>query len=979
MSQEEESITNAFDRICFSAGDSDAILVQTEHGVDAVCYLEIQEYSKLVAYQLWYRFRPDYVLVDCQGHVVAEAVALLACIRLGIPFVPVSASDLHAGRRLVTVVDSLRATAGHSEDEFRQIVIICCCPNERDPLLGIFQQAEVHNFLYLSPGGVTREPILVPDRLPETMRNKRNDDLYVLFTSGTSGKDPKAVVGSHRSTFRRLEWFRNAFDPSPRVARKTRLTFVDGVTELLGTLLHPPSVLVAVAPVQLEKRGIVAALDMNPTQITLTPSQLKQLLLLPKKPVACLERVISSGEPLTAHLFRKVIRVLPDCQFINLYGQTETTGDVLCAVLTDLGPEQAVSQGVVAVGKPIVKQTLLRTDENDVLMVSGNVSNGYLVDGKAMSLGDSFCTNDVGFCSQDGLWYIRGRRDDVAKVNGVLTSPSEAEAAFLEVFGLGDDSVAATIVDGSLYVVSEKVIPNFSRQGMRDSGLPWTLVPKQLLCHPIPVSRSASGKVDRARLHALVAEMVSVNTRTTHLDATNVGRKSIDLVVSDVLQLPRVDCSKSFVELGGDSALAVTFICELRRAWLEDALDVTAVDVLEANSIVELDQTIRGQRTSKRKRLSDHPSSTPAFRPKPLIRVSSNRSAVHFAACVDATPVLSVDREHVYVGCQGGVVQRICCASGASVGCWHFQGWMIQADCVVLENSVVVCASHSDAENGKIVSLNLSLDRINWEREYEKPIRSTPVTLAASTLCVSLADQLVLLDLRDGTEICVRDLPDCVMGRPALDGDVAVYCGSSCLIQARNSSHNMLQIDQLQLPDPDPASLPCGDGVVASKGMAVFATRSGSLFKRPVHRSGTHGSFVKVCGLPLAAPAVLDNEKLVVGSLAGNVYCVMDELVVWSVNVGGCIKARPLVLPDGSCILCTTAGDVVRVRNGAIIWRCRVGAEIWSGAELVDVRPYRVCFGTRDSRVHIVSLGHDTCSPNGDDVCTGEVHQISSS
>ena len=59
-------IVRDFDKLCFEYGDRDAIL---QNGSDPdVSYFELQEYSKVLAYQLYHRFGwPDYVLIDCQG------------------------------------------------------------------------------------------------------------------------------------------------------------------------------------------------------------------------------------------------------------------------------------------------------------------------------------------------------------------------------------------------------------------------------------------------------------------------------------------------------------------------------------------------------------------------------------------------------------------------------------------------------------------------------------------------------------------------------------------------------------------------------------------------------------------------------------------------------------------------------------------------------------------------------------------------
>jgi acyl-CoA synthetase (AMP-forming)/AMP-acid ligase II len=69
----------------------------------------------------------------------------------------------------------------------------------------------------------------------------------------------------------------------------------------------------------------------------------------------------------------------------------------------------------------------------------------------------AFATGDVGFCereknsdSEEPIWYVKGRKDDMEKIDGVWTSPSEVEMAFSNVY-LMVDRVAATIVNKGVY------------------------------------------------------------------------------------------------------------------------------------------------------------------------------------------------------------------------------------------------------------------------------------------------------------------------------------------------------------------------------------------------------------------------------------------------------------------------------------------------------------------------------------------------
>jgi acyl-CoA synthetase (AMP-forming)/AMP-acid ligase II len=729
-SSNTRSIVDLFDRICFSRGDEDAICVlkrtaadtgEEEEEEDSICFLELQELSGALACQLAYRYGvPDYVLIDCFGHVAAEAVAVLACMRIARPFVPVSILEQHSGGRLTVLVNELRnssnryrSSSSHPTSPISQssVVAICCCENDEDPALGVFYAAGIHNILYCDRTGNLREQLRVPSSLPDSVtqqqRSGASDDLYILFTSGTSGAAPRAVVGSHTSTLRRLQWFHDTFPASPRVARRTRLTFVDGITELLTPLTcsigdddGSTSVLVAVEPQLLQQHGIGILLDWwKPTQITLLPSQLDMMLSTRTNLLSSsLERIIISGEVCSVSTWTKFQQALATHQrhsskkkehssvktmeLINLYGQTETTGDVTCAVLTDMSEDTVVVNGVVAVGKSILPDHIHITrvvmkagtptdatissgssnekmDESTATMstvvvaeetlgeiiISGtNLSIGYLSSSRNKPL-TSFTTGDIGFCRDDGIWYVKGRCDDVEKINGVLTSPFEAETAFWQFYNKEmspDHKVAATIVDGSLHMICEggppttqTMTPTFSRLAMNQAGYPWNLIPKRVFFHQtIPRNTTGAGKVNRSRLKTLVRNLISnpgtnnhgddhTEPSTTSAVATTSSLHIYSIILS-VLQLGDssvLDDNKSFIELGGDSASAVHLLYRLRSAAQNKEMPnintsfllyhLTAVDILLTDSIYELKEVIASGGSGSKGRTNDDDDEDP--------------------------------------------------------------------------------------------------------------------------------------------------------------------------------------------------------------------------------------------------------------------------------------------------------------------------------------------------------------------------------
>ena len=87
------------------------------------------------------------------------------------------------------------------------------------------------------------------------------------------------------------------------------------------------------------------------------------------------------------------------------------------------------------------------------------------------------------------------------------------------------------------------------------------IIELKVFCHEIPVSSSGAGKVDRCSLKKLVLKLAGEDVRIK--DSLEDAR-SVDSIVSKVLRIADFDDTSSFVELGGDSALAVQLLFLLR-------------------------------------------------------------------------------------------------------------------------------------------------------------------------------------------------------------------------------------------------------------------------------------------------------------------------------------------------------------------------------------------------------------------------------
>lgn len=108
-------------------------------------------------------------------------------------------------------------------------------------------------------------------------------------------------------------------------------TFVDGVNRLWGSLLDEHTLLVALTPATLCPYGLAAVLQLAKlTQHILLPSQITQVLLLPK--FHTLKYLVISGEQANMHFGQTIYCQIP----AETVYQSLQSNDVLCAVLSDM-------------------------------------------------------------------------------------------------------------------------------------------------------------------------------------------------------------------------------------------------------------------------------------------------------------------------------------------------------------------------------------------------------------------------------------------------------------------------------------------------------------------------------------------------------------------------------------------------------------------------------------------------------------------
>ncbi|MFI5266618.1 MAG: class I adenylate-forming enzyme family protein [Chloroflexota bacterium] len=348
----------------------------------------------------------------------------------------------------------------------------------------------------------------------------------LMFTSGTSA-DAKAVVLPHASLVNLVFGTTDGADGTDRgsVLLAAPLYHVAGLSALLSATFGGRRI---VLMRQFDaSEWLRLASTEQVTHAFVVPTMLKQVLDQPDFQQTDLSRlhVLSYGAaPMPLRLIRRAIDSFPrSVQFVNAFGQTETTSTV-----TTLGPDDHRLDGspevveiklrrLRSIGTPLPGVEVRILDETgnpspagtigEIAIQSDRLMRGYYGDTSASASDGFLRTRDLGWIDDDGYVYLAGRKSDLIIRGGENIAPDEIEAVLeshpdveeAAVIGLPDDEwgerVTAIVVRGS-NGVSPGELADFCRQRLASFKKPETI----LFVDELP--RNALGKVLRKDLRA---------------------------------------------------------------------------------------------------------------------------------------------------------------------------------------------------------------------------------------------------------------------------------------------------------------------------------------------------------------------------------------------------------------------------------------------------------------------------------------------
>lgn len=457
----------------------------TYRQIDAMCF---QIAKTLSQYGVHYS---DRVVISAD-QTLNTILIILACIRMGVCFVPVPPNI--------------------SEDALEFII------EDAEPALVISKVRYPSSITFVSP-----EKLINPfadANEPRIQTAKDNSIVYILYTSGSTGT-PKGVIAPEESVTFCIHAInlRLQNTSSDRILCCLPLSFDYGLYQVFLSLAAGSCL---VLPPQMPLPQIAKYLYVEKiTGFPAMPSMLNMLLrtgLLSKVNLSSIRYITSTGDSFPVALIRKIHDVIPSASIIPMYGLTECKR----VSIMPLNREDKTLAGSCGLPLDGVEVWLAEKDSDGLgeLVVSGmNVMEGYwrnAIATKQVFFVDEYgrrClrTGDFFRIDEDGFLYFVSRKSDILKVNGYRIGAAELEGRLISymkdyvgelgVLGYPDEVIGDRIAVIASTHQSKELVIEWLR--IASARLSIYMRPHQVCCTTEPLPKNQNGKIDRKRLKKL--------------------------------------------------------------------------------------------------------------------------------------------------------------------------------------------------------------------------------------------------------------------------------------------------------------------------------------------------------------------------------------------------------------------------------------------------------------------------------------------
>ncbi|GMM93164.1 long-chain-fatty-acid--CoA ligase [Qipengyuania sp. MTN3-11] len=351
-----------------------------------------------------------------------------------------------------------------------------------------------------------------------------DDAVLQLYTSGTTG-NPKGAVLSNRNLFALRKPGEEAGVPWAEWDDDEALLIAMPCAHIGGTGLGVMAMGAgarAIVQAEFTPDGVLDAFEQGATRMFIVPAALQMVVHHPRAKTtdfSAVKYVFYGAAPIPLDLLREAVATIPNADFVQVYGMTETTGTV--AALPGEDHDTAGNQRMRSAGKPLPGTQARIVGEDGTELPRGEVGElvfrspsnmlGYwnLPDATAEALRDGWMhTGDAAYMDEDGYIYIQDRMKDMIISGGENVYPAQVESAIyghpavaeVAVIGVPDDTwgeaVKACIVPRAGATVDESDVIAWTRERLAGFKVPRSV---DVIAE---MPRNPSGKILRRELRA---------------------------------------------------------------------------------------------------------------------------------------------------------------------------------------------------------------------------------------------------------------------------------------------------------------------------------------------------------------------------------------------------------------------------------------------------------------------------------------------
>jgi amino acid adenylation domain-containing protein len=449
---------------------------------------------------------------------------------------------------------------------------------------------------------------------------------YVIYTSGSQGT-PKGVMITQANVAHYVQAMSRAIGitAQDRYLHTASFSFSSSMRQFALPLSCGGAISIASMEEIRNPRSLFEAVRLQRVSVLdLVPSFsaqcLRVLMSLDSSARATLldnhvRLMLSASEPLPSALiedWRRLVR--PGTTFVNMFGQTETTG----IVTTHRIPNDGDASAIVPVGRPIADTQAYVLDKSrcqvpvgscgELYVGGAGVGRGY-VNQRDLTAnkfvpnpfsGDRderlYRTGDTVRYRTDGVIEFVGRSDEQVKIRGFRIEPGEIEARLARHPCVRQAVVLAREDGGGeqrlvAYVTPDEPAQPPNPESLRKhllAALPDYMVPAAfVVLDALPLT--PNGKLDRKALPAPDARAL-----IQHVYEAPQGEveQALAEIWQELLRIERIGRHDNFFELGGHSLLAVRLMLFVRKRF---GRVLALATLFEAGTIMKLATILRGE------------------------------------------------------------------------------------------------------------------------------------------------------------------------------------------------------------------------------------------------------------------------------------------------------------------------------------------------------------------------------------------------